>query len=48
MNEKPETNTENQATAETPLTDLSVNDAQSDQVKGGPTQQSKRTVVLQG
>ena len=47
MNEKPETNTEKQPADETPLTDLTVNDAQSDQVKGGPTQQSKRTVVLQ-
>ena len=47
MNEKPETNTENQPTAESPLADLEVNDDQSDQVKGGPTSQSKRIVVLQ-
>jgi len=46
MNEKPETNTNDQTATATPLTDLPVNDAQADQVKGGPTSQSKRTVVL--
>ena len=46
MNEKPETNTEIQPTDESPLADLEVNDDQSDHVKGGPTAQSKRTVVL--
>jgi len=47
MNEQQETKTENQPTAEAQIADLPLNGEQADQVKGGPTSQSKRTVVLQ-
>lgn len=47
MNEPQETKTEHQPTAETQIADLPVNDAQADQVKGGPNPKSKRIVVLQ-
>ena len=47
MNEQQETKTENQPVAETQIADLPLNGEQADQVKGGPTPQSKRTVVLQ-